>query len=86
MIRLFASLYKSYLTANKSKFVDWTSKILISINLLLTLGPIPDHYYPDINIAISLVGLWFYFLRIKLLSVVLLVFGLFLHFVHYCYD
>lgn len=82
-MRFFATFYKYYLRANNSKVVDWISKILISLNLLFSLGQTQDHFYPDMNIAISLVCLWLYFLRFKLIPIFLLLLGLFLHFTHY---
>jgi hypothetical protein len=80
---LALSLYQKHKAINNSRFVDWVCRILISIDLLMIIGTIPDHFYPDMIIAFVLIAFWLYLLRARLIALLPLLFGLYIHLQHH---
>lgn len=69
-----------------SRFIDWISRILFSLDLILAGVNNESHSYP-INypldvLLIQFLAFWLYVYRIRLFSIVLLIIALFINLQH----
>jgi len=74
---------EKYTSVNNSRFIEWLCRILITANLVLAGLQTDEHWYPADVVALTIIALWAYFLKGKLLSLVPLLMGLFIHYIHY---
>ena len=67
----------------KNKIIEWTCRILFTINLLLSGLNYDDHInYPFNALAFTVIGLWLYFFNLRILSIIPLLIALFLNYMH----
>ena len=62
---------------------EWLCRILFSINIILIgINNYDGVNYPTNVLIITLVALWLYFYKLKILSIMLLLFVLFINYLH----
>jgi len=57
-----------YTKLNQSIHVEWLTRILITINLIFSVTVEDEHYFPLIIIGLSLISLWLYCYKNKLIA------------------
>lgn len=65
-----------------NRFIEWTNRILLSINIMSVGFTCPDHYYPLVVLSFTTIALWLYFFKIKTLSIPILLLALYINFDH----
>lgn len=66
-----------------NRFIDWTNKILLSINIVIVGFTCPLIFYPLNVLTFTLIALWLYFFRLKIASIIVLMPALYINFDHY---
>jgi hypothetical protein len=69
-----------------NKFIEWTCRILISINLIWPGLQYSSVSYPLNVLLITLIAFWLYVYNLKIFSILFLLFALFLSFTHVGYE
>lgn len=64
------SLTDRYKRLNSSRIIDWTIRLLFTINLFPVGIYIYPHYEPIIIVVLSIISVWFYFFNWKLASLI----------------
>jgi hypothetical protein len=75
-------MIKRWLFYNSSP-VEWLLRILFTLNLFLAgwnYGT--EDYYPMVPLMLTLIGLWLYFFRLKILALPLLILALWINYDH----
>ncbi len=57
---------------NDNKFVEWSCKLLFSLDLIMVGINYEDHYYPLNVLIIIMIAFWFYSFKLKLFSLIIL--------------
>jgi hypothetical protein len=65
-----------------NKFLEWTCRILISINLIWPGLQYPSVSYPLNVLLITLIAFWLYIYKLKVFSILFLLFALIISFTH----
>jgi hypothetical protein len=81
-----AVYFKKYLLLNQKVntiiWVEWIFRIMFSIAFALTASVIPEEHFPDSVWGLIFLAIWLYFLKVKVVAIVVLILALFLLFTH----
>lgn len=66
-----------------SKWIEWICRILISLNLVIPGFTYSIHFYPLNVLMITLLGFWLYLFKIKIISLLFLLFALYINYEHW---
>ncbi|MGC3946400.1 MAG: hypothetical protein QM762_18080 [Chryseolinea sp.] len=76
------NLIANFKRINSSIWTEWILRIAITLEFIQTVSVMPDDHYPDAAYLLILIALWCYFLRLRILGFVPLVFALLIHYWH----
>jgi hypothetical protein len=62
--------------------LEWSIRILITLNIVLAGVPFDDHGYPLTVLCMTAVGFWLYVGKLKILSLAPLLFSLYITYFH----
>ncbi len=75
-------MLRKYLTRD-NKYLEWFLRILFTLNFVVPgINYEDEHYYPGNVLLMVIIGLWLYFFRLKVVSVVPLLYALFINYLH----
>ena len=74
-------MIKSLIYSNS--FIDWSCKILLSINIIMAGINFADETNYPLNVLIlTVIALWLYFYNVKVISIPILLMVLFINYLH----
>ncbi len=74
---------EKYLKWNNSSLLDWTIRILFTLDILPLGLHTFDHYEPGIIVFILIIGVWLYFIKWRILALLALLFLLYFNIMGY---
>lgn len=63
-------------------YIEWTCRLLFTINIVIQNLYDQDHSYPVVEYFYLLIALWLYFFKLKPVSILFLLFTLYLNYMH----
>jgi hypothetical protein len=71
-----------YKKVNNSVWTEWIFRILISLVFIKNVVVIQEEYYPDSAWAPTLIALWLYFFKQRLIGLIPLILAMLIHYFH----
>jgi hypothetical protein len=79
----FQSVFTSIKRVSHSNLLEWICRILLTYDIVAIMFNNQTESYPDVVIIVMTVGLWFYFLKWKIIGALLFALAMLLHMTHY---
>jgi hypothetical protein len=73
------TIVDKYIKFNNSVFLDWTIRILFTLSIIPLALHTYDHYQPLIIVVMSLLSIWLYFIKWRLVALIPLLYLMIFH-------